>query len=46
MSSMLDFSISILENIPDFLMAEPICYIFGCMISVFVIKVFRTLCNI
>lgn len=44
--AMFDFFISILRNIPDFLMSEPICYVFGCVIGIFAVALFSRLLKI
>lgn len=45
-SAMFDFFLAILEEIPTFLMAEPICYIFGCIIGLFAVALFSKLLRI
>lgn len=45
-NSMFDFFLLLLKELPDFLMSEPICYIFGCVIGVFVCLLFTKLLHL
>lgn len=44
--SMFDFFILLLKEIPDFLLAEPVCYIFGCCVGIFVVGLFSKLLKV
>lgn len=45
MIAMKDFTMWLLDNIPDFLMSEPIIYIFGAILLSFVISIIFRLCG-
>lgn len=38
MSAMQDFTIWLLDNLPDFLMSEPIIYLWGIMLFAYLVK--------
>lgn len=46
MASMQQFTIWFLDNIPDFLLSEPICYFVGIVILGFIIKCVLTICGL
>ena len=43
MTSMVDFSIAMLQAVADFLNTEPIIYLFGLILFCFVCKIFKLL---
>lgn len=46
MQAMQTFTMWLLDNIPDFLMSEPIIYIFGAIILSFVVSIIFRLCHL
>lgn len=46
MQNMQQFSLWFLNNIPSFLLAEPICYFVGIAILAFIIKCILSLCGL
>lgn len=46
MAAMKDFTMWLLDNIPDFLMSEPIIYLFGCILLSFVVSIIFRLCRL
>lgn len=46
MSDMISFTSWIFNNLPDFLLSEPIKYITGLMISTFIVKLIFTLMGV
>lgn len=43
MTAMKNFTLWLLDNIPDFLMSEPIVYFVGIFILAFIVKILLTL---
>ena len=46
MNAMKEFTLWFFDNLPDFLLAEPIVYFVGLFILAFVIKIVLTLCGV
>lgn len=46
MTNIKNFFLWFLDNLPDFLMSEPICYFVGLIIGALVINLILTICGI
>ena len=46
MQSMMDFCLWFLQELPDFLMSEPIIYFVGLFFAFFTVRLIRSLCRI
>lgn len=44
--NMYNFFLKVFEAVPDFLMSEPICYIFGIVMGFFVVGLLYKLCHL